>query len=285
MPHIVITGGSSGIGAAIAELYAARGADITLIARSRPRLEAVAARLRKGPGENAVHIETADVRDGLALSDAVARAEAKLGPCDVLVTSAGIVRPAAFSELPPADFDEQLSVNLIGTANAVRAVYAGMARRGQGAILMISSGAGLTGIYGYTAYCASKYAVHGFAEALRLEAKPAGIRVAVCFPPDTDTPQLANERPARPPEADAVIGAAGLWAASEVAKAAIGGLESGRFLICPGMRLRLLARFGSLAMPVLRLWFDHRVAALAGVAGSRRQSIRPPAKERRGHRR
>lgn len=278
MQHVVITGGSSGIGAAIAELYSGRGAAVTLIARSRQGLEVMAERLRDSSVGGAVHIEAADVTDGPELSDAVARAEEKLGSCDVLITSAGIVRPAVFSELSPADFEEQLRVNLVGTANAVRAVYAGMARRGRGAILMVSSGAGLAGIYGYTAYCASKYAVHGFAEALRLEAKPAGIRVAVCFPPDTDTPQLAAERLARPPEADAIIGRAGIWPASAVAETAIGGLEAGRFMICPGMRLRLLARFGSLAMPVLRLWFDRDVAA---AAGNRRKDARTALEDNR----
>jgi short-subunit dehydrogenase len=262
MQHVIVTGGSSGIGAAIAATYSARGAKVTLIARSRARLDATASQLRQRHARSGgdVFFEVADVCDAARLSGVVVQAERRFGPCDVLVTSAGIVQPASFSTLSPAEFDAQIGVNVTGTANAVRAVYPGMEHRGSGAILMISSGAALIGIYGYSAYCASKYAVHGFAEALRVEAKAAGIRVAVCFPPDTDTPQLAAERLLRPPEAAAVIGRAGLWSADRIAETAVQKFEAGHFMICPGLRLRLLARFGSLAMPVLRMWSDRKVA-------------------------
>lgn len=254
-----MTGGSSGIGAAIAEFYAARGANVSLIARSAAGLETRRAALQSAFGGR-FRAEPADVRDARALSSAVARCEAGLGPCDVLVASAGIVEPAPFEALAADRFAAQIETNLIGAANAVRAVYGGMRARGRGRILLVGSGAGLVGIFGYTAYCASKFGLAGFAEALRQEAKPAGISVSICFPPDTDTPQWAAEAPLRPEEAHAVIGRGAAMHAGAVAKAAVEGAEKGRFAIYPDPRTALLARTRSLAAPFLDRWFDLRVA-------------------------
>ena len=125
---------------------------------------------------------------------------------------------------------------------------------------MLGSGAGLIGIFGYTAYCASKYAVAGFAEALRAEARPFGITVSICFPPDTETPQLIAERLLRPPEAEATIRSGGLWSADAVARAALAGLDRKQFAIYPGAKMKMLGMFGSVAMPFLRPWFDRRIA-------------------------
>lgn len=267
MAHVIITGGSSGIGAALAEACAARGDDVSLIARSQAALQAVRGDLetRFGKSGRRFHAEMADAGYGPAIAGAIAACETALGPCDTLVTSAGIVIPGRFEALSAEAFENQMRTNLFGTVNAVRAVYAGMKTRQRGKILMLGSGAGLIGIYGYTAYCASKYAVAGFAEALRAEARPHGITVSICFPPDTETPQLAAERPLRPVEAQATIGAGGLWPAPTVARAALAGLDRGRFAIYPGMQMKMLGLFGSVAMPFLRPWFDRKIAAVRRI--------------------
>ncbi len=267
MAHTIITGGSSGIGAALAEASAARGNDVSLIARSELPLQKLRDELAARFGGRRFHIEAADAGDGASIRAAIQRCEAALGPCDTLVTSAGIVIPGTFEALPSEAFESQIRTNLFGTVNAVRAVYAGMRERRRGKILMLGSSAGLIGIYGYTAYCASKYAVAGFAEALRAEARPFGVAVSICFPPDTETPQLQAELPLRPKEAQATIGAAGVWTANAIASAALSGLERGRFAIYPGAQLKLLGVFGSVAMPVLRLWFDRKIAAARKTSG------------------
>ncbi|MFI0843550.1 SDR family oxidoreductase [Mesorhizobium sp. IMUNJ 23232] len=262
MAHVIITGGSSGIGAALAEASAAKGDDVSLIARSETALQTGLGDLERRFGKSGrrFHAEMADTGDGPAVANAIAACETALGPCDTLITSAGIVIPGRFEELSAEAFESQLRTNLFGTVNAVRAVYAGMRERRRGKILMLGSGAGLIGVYGYTAYCASKYAVAGFAEALRAEARPHGITVSICFPPDTETPQLAAERPLRPAEAHATIGAGGLWPAPAVARVALAGLDRGRFAIYPGMQMKMLGLFGSVAMPLLRPWFDRKIA-------------------------
>jgi len=270
MAHVIITGGSSGIGAALARRCAGRGDAVSLIARSPEPLRRLQHELSEQAGRvGQVTAEAADVADAAAVTAAIGRCEAASGPCDLLITSAGIVLPARFDEQKPADFEAQIRTNLLGTVNTVRAVYAGMRARRRGRILLIGSGAGLIGIYGYTAYCASKAALLGFAEALRLEARPLGIGVSICLPPDTETSQLAAELRQRPDEARAIIGNGRPMTAEQVAAAALAGAERGRFTIYPGAQMRMLGLFGSLAKPLLRAWHDRRIAALGRLPGKR----------------
>lgn len=262
MAHVIITGGTSGIGAALAHACARRGDSVSLIARSEAALMAMKATLLAQARGEERHIYTAsaDVGDAAAVEEAIRTCEAALGPCDTMITSAGIVAPGLFETQPADVFEQQIRINFLGSVRAIRAVYAGMKTRRKGQILMIGSGAGLIGIYGYTAYCASKYAIAGFAEALRAEARPHGITVSVCFPPDTETPQLRGELPLRPAEAHATIGNGRIWSAEDVARAALAGVAGNRFAIFPGMQMKLLGTFGSIAMPFLRPWFDRRIA-------------------------
>lgn len=263
MAHVIITGGSSGIGAALALACFQRGDDVSLIARGTAQLRAMQETLQHREGKTGkIFIQSGDVADAQSIETAVAACEAAFGPCDLLATSAGIVAPSRFEDQNVNDFNAQILTNLIGTANAVRAVYHGMKNRRQGRILMIGSGAGLIGLYGYTAYCASKFGVLGFAEALRAEARPLGIAVSICFPPDTQTPQLAAELDLRPIEAAAIMPSGGVWAAADVARVALAGVERGRFAIYPGAQMKLLGRFGSLALPILRSWSDRRIAGV-----------------------
>ncbi len=262
MAHVIITGGSSGIGAALALACLRRGDDISLIARGTAQLQATRETVLASAGQaGAVFVMSGDVADARSIETAIAACEAALGPCDLLATSAGIVSPSRFEDQTINDFNAQILTNLIGTSNAARAVYHGMKNRRRGRILMIGSGAGLIGLYGYAAYCASKYGVLGFAEALRAEAKPLGIAVSICFPPDTQTPQLAAELKRRPMEAAAVMQSGGVWTAADVARVALSGLERGRFAIYPGAQMQLLGRFGSLALPILRSWSDRKIAS------------------------
>ncbi|WP_457582249.1 SDR family oxidoreductase [Ensifer canadensis] len=270
MTHVIITGGSSGIGLAIASIYASRGARLSLIARSAEILKRAQDELAsKSATAGNIRVETADVAKEEEVIAAIHRCEAEFGPCDILVTSAGIVEPGRFDELATANFQRQMETNFSGTVHAVRAVYAGMKRRGHGQIMMISSGAGLLGIHGYSAYCASKFALHGFAQALRSEARAHGINVSICFPPDTQTPQFERELAFRPPEAAAVMGTVSPWPAESVARKVITGIERGRFEVYFGMTLFLLGRFGPAVRPLLNWWFDRAIARSSGGVSKR----------------
>jgi NAD(P)-dependent dehydrogenase (short-subunit alcohol dehydrogenase family) len=265
MQHVIITGGSSGIGLAVARIYARRGARLSLIARGRQALEAAELELR-ALGAPAVHLAFPDVSDEAAIQAAVADCETVLGPCDILVSSAGMVDPGRFETQSREMFDRQVAVNLFGTVAPVRAVYPGMMARRAGRIMIISSGAGLIGIPGYSAYCTSKFALRGFAEALRFEAKPFGVAVSICFPPDTETPQLERERLVRPREAEAIMGRVTPWSAEAVATRLVRALDRGRFEVFFGLTLYLLGKGGPLVRPILHWWFD-RAIKTAGRGG------------------
>ncbi|OCP05043.1 MULTISPECIES: SDR family oxidoreductase [unclassified Ensifer] len=273
MTHVIITGGSSGIGHAVASIYVARGARVSLIARSRDHLAHAQTDLAasKGMSVDNIRIEAADVARESEVAAAIRRCETAFGPCDILVASAGIVEPGRFEELDSAAFQRQMETNFSGTVHAVRAVYDGMKRRGRGRIMMISSGAGLIGIYGYSAYSASKFALHGFAQALRSEARPHGVGVSVCFPPDTETPQLRHELATRPPEAARIMGTVRPWPADAVAKQIVRGIDRGPFEVYFGLTLYLLGRFGPAVRPLLNWWFDRAIVEDA-----------PPAEHNRG---
>lgn len=268
MNHVIITGGSSGIGEAFARLYLKRGWQVTLIARRGEGLARAKARLG---GDERIATFSADVADDEGLAEAIRQAEAAFGPCDLLIASAGIAEPGHFERLSPEVFRRQIDVNLIGVVNAVRAVYPGMIARRSGTILVVSSAAALLGIFGYTAYGASKFAVTGFAEALRAEAKPHGVRVAICFPADTETPQLVYEEKLKPDETKAITGTIAPMSADDLAGRVAAKLDAGRFAIYPSLRVALLARFGGLVRPAIHFWLDAKARRAAHARRSGRQ--------------
>ncbi len=261
--HVLITGGSSGIGLALARQAAAAGARLSLVARNSTKLAAASAAVRvETPGAPEVVTVPADVAVESDVIAAVRAAEAVHGPVDILITSAGVAHPGYFEELPTAVHERTMAVNYFGTLYAVKAVVSGMRERRRGAIVLVSSGAGLVGLFGYTAYAPSKFALRGLAESLRAELKPAGVTVTIVYPPDTDTPQLAEENRTKPLETKALTATAGLWTADAVARATLEGVRRGRFAVTPGATLTALAWFHSLIAPILRWSFD-RIAARA----------------------
>jgi 3-dehydrosphinganine reductase len=256
--HAIITGGSSGIGRATAEALARRGMTVSLVARGRERLDDAASAIRTAGGT--ARIAAVDVADRSAVVAALADLEAAGGPCDVLVTSAGIARPGYVQELDDDTYREQMEVNYFGTIHAVRAVLPTMMDRRAGSIVTVSSAAGLVGIFGYTAYTPTKFAVRGFSESLRAELRPFGIHVGCVFPPDVDTPQLDYENQFKPPETKAISGTVKPLSAATVADAIVAGIEHRRFWIVCDPTTKLLARGGGLFRGPLTSSFDKKVA-------------------------
>lgn len=253
--HALISGGSSGIGLAVARRLARQGWRLTLLAR-RPDVLAQAAAELHEQGAAAVLPLAVDVADAAACHAAVAQALAQGGAPDLTLTCAGIARPDYFEALTDADFHEAMAVNYFGTLHVLRAVLPALRARRSGHVALMSSGAGLTGIFGYAAYAPSKFAVRGLAEVLRAELKADGVGVSVVFPPDTDTPQLAQENLTKPAETRAIAGAARVMSADAVAAAILRGVERRRFVIAPGPEMGLLAPLHSLIAPLLRWQFD-----------------------------
>ena len=255
--HAVITGGSSGIGLATAAALASRGASVSLIARNPLRLREAAVSLKSRGAD--VRTAVADVSSQPAVEAAFETLTASAGPCDVLVTAAGQARPGAFLELGDEVFRRMVEVDYFGTLHAVRAVAPSMVRRRTGSIVAISSAVAVLGIYGYTAYAPAKFAVRGLMEALRDELNPAGVHVACVYPPDVDTPQLAEENRYKPAETATISGTIRPMAAEAVAAAIIRAVERERYAVYPDRSVALLAALGPLAAPFLRRLVDRRI--------------------------
>ena len=255
--HVIVTGGSSGIGLALAEQLAERGAVVSLLARGQERLDAAAERLRARKAE--VHVRSVDVTDADEVRRAVKDLEAEAGPCVALITSAGQARAGHFLEMPDDVFHTMMDVDFFGTLWAARAVAPGMVERRRGTILTVVSTAGLAGVFGYTAYGPAKYAVRGFTESLRQELAPHGIQVSAVFPPDVDTPQLAEENKHKPAETAAITGSIKPLDPKDVARDILRGLDRGKPLIFLDVTSRALSTVGGAIGPVLRWFMDGKV--------------------------
>jgi len=260
----VVTGGSSGIGLALAERMVARGDHVAILARDRDRLDGARRHLeglRQDPAQ-IIRAAAVDVAEAEALHAAIRDAEQHAGPVGILIAAAGIARPGYFASLDLEDFHQLMDTNFFGSLNAAHLVYPAMVSRGDGHIVFVASGAAFVGVFGYTAYGASKFALRGLAEALQAEASGTGVKISICYPPDTDTPQLIEASKTKPVETQAISGSGGLWSAGDVADKIIRGMDAGRFLIAPGLKMKALGRLHSLAAPALR-WHLDRVAKAA----------------------
>jgi 3-dehydrosphinganine reductase len=260
--HAIISGGSSGIGLALARKLGASGHNLSLIARRESVLKEAASEIERHfvRSDQRVVIRAADVADAKAAEAAVAAAIAELGAPDLVVTSAGIAIPGYFEEVPTAVYERTMAVNYFGTLYVLRAALPSMRARRQGRVVMISSGAALTGIFGYAAYGPSKFAVRGLAETLVAELTSDNVGVSIAYPPDTHTPQLEEEEKTKPEETKLITSVAATWSADAVADAILAGIERGAFVITPGATLTLMRFMPGLVIPALRWYCDRLVA-------------------------
>lgn len=191
--RVFITGASSGIGAALAREYAARGASLGLLARRRPLLEELAASL---PHPERHRVYAADVTDHDAVAAAAADFIAAKGGADIVIASAGISH-GTLTERPAdlAVFDAVFATNVNATVATFAPFIASMkAQQGPRRLVGIGSVAGIRGMRGAGAYCASKAAVHSYCESLRLELRASGIKVVTIAPGYIDTPMTRKNR-------------------------------------------------------------------------------------------
>jgi len=232
---VFITGGSSGIGLSTANLLAQKGAHIMIFARGEDGLEKAKNEIASNGVSNDQQFSwmQLDVSNHKDVESVMVKAVNQFGSPDVLINCAGRAYPHYFDEITFEQFDETMKVNLYGIWNSVAVLLPYMKKNG-GHIANVSSMAGFIGVFGYTDYCASKFAIVGFSEALKSELKKYGITVSVLCPPDTSTPGFEIENKTKPEETKAISASAKLMHPDDVAEMFVKGMIKGKFLIIPG---------------------------------------------------
>ena len=278
-PHALITGGSSGIGLAVARKLAASGYSLSLIARREKALKEAAADIMQHASskQQKVSIFAADVSDAKQAEAAVKGAEAQLGTPELVITSAGVAVPGYFEAIPLDVHERSMAVNYLGSLYIARAALPAMRAKRQGRLVFVSSGAAFMGIFGYSTYSPSKFALRGLAEGLRAELRADNVAVSIAYPPDTDTPMLEEENKTKPDETKLITGVVKTWRADAVADCIIRGIRHKKFAITPGLVITAMNRMPGIMLPILH-WYSDRLAdsvrkkRLAQAAGLARQS-------------
>ena len=238
--NVIITGGSSGLGKVLACRLAEQGAHLSLIARDEAKLEAVKRDLEALNPNRKTLTYSCDVADYAVVEETMAAIAGELGPPQLLINSAGIIREGHFEKLSLQDFREVMGINYYGTLHCIKAVLPYFQQQGQGRIVNIGSMGGRFGVFGYSAYCSSKFALLGLSDTLRGELKPQNVQLQVVCPPEFDSPMVDELNRYRTVENRRVVQTMPVLDVERVADAVMKGLEKKRYLIIPGRASRML---------------------------------------------
>lgn len=249
--NIIVTGGSSGIGLALTKQFIDLGANVWIIGRDKKKLEKVKSEINS----NSINIIAADVSQLEDLQNVYQNFLKDNVHIDFLINSAGVTHPGEFDELDCDIFHWMMDINYFGTVYSIKTFLPLMCSGST--IVNISSMAAILGIYGYTAYSASKYAVRGFSDSLRSEMKIKGINVSIVFPPDTKTPQLEYESQFKPKITKELSSNGGVMSAEKVAQSIINGINRKHYMIIPGFESNVIYNlsniFGKMTFPIMDL--------------------------------
>ena len=181
-PLTIVTGASSGIGAAVAVEFSRAGYPLLLVARRGDRLA--------GLGLDRALCRAVDVTDRAALAAAIAEAESVYGPADLLVNNAGVMPLGGIADQPSEEWQRAFDVNCLALLTATQLVLPGMLRRERGTVVNVSSIAGRNVYANHTVYSGTKFAVHAMTESMRREYAPRGVRFQLVSPGLVETELL-----------------------------------------------------------------------------------------------
>ncbi|MCC6849734.1 MAG: SDR family NAD(P)-dependent oxidoreductase [Deltaproteobacteria bacterium] len=233
-----VTGGASGIGLRVAEIFAERGADVAIFDLAPCAGAAQTIERARASTRQRVHTYGLDVTDPVATAEAFRDARARTGRPDVVFHAAGIGGfSRRFDEFPYERFERIIRVNLLGSRNVAAAALPLM--ESGGTLALVASLAGLVTAFGQSGYAASKHGVVGLAGVLRIECAPRGIGVCVICPPEIDTAMARADAVTRPAETAAMKLFAGSLALDPACRYMVDAMLRGRFLVIPGRRARI----------------------------------------------
>ncbi|MFA6450427.1 MAG: SDR family oxidoreductase [bacterium] len=246
--NVIITGGSSGIGEGLAKRLFKQGANIALVARDAKKLTRVKDEMLAAGGAGKVKTAaqpnvaafSCDVTDYQATIETMKRLADEFGTPDFLFNFAGILNSNYFENLPVEDFRAQMETNFFGTLHFIKAALPYMKGRKGARIINMSSVSGIMGVFGYSSYCASKFAVVGLSDSLRLELKPQGIEMHLILPPEIDTPMVDGIRETRPLENVKYTHSAGVLSVDEAIDDILSGMSRGSYAIIPGKKAEMI---------------------------------------------
>lgn len=231
---VFITGGSAGIGKAIALKLARAGASVVVCARTQSSLDEAVAELKAAGRETATFGSVAaDVTNRDVMHAAAAQAIELLGGIDIVIANTGFAECRPIADADEAHFRRLMDVNFFGHVNSVQPFLKPMSDQKSGQIVLVSSMLAVLSVWGYGGYSASKFAIRGFAEALRQEMLLHDVDVRLFLPPTTDTPGLAKENEDKPPitlEMESASSFNATHSAEKVADKLIAWMEKGNFV-------------------------------------------------------
>jgi NAD(P)-dependent dehydrogenase (short-subunit alcohol dehydrogenase family) len=236
---VFISGGGSGIGREFAHRLAQEGADIAIFNRKPAPLVIAELRQLSVRPDQQFRSYCADVSDDAGLKVAIDNAVREMGAPDLAINSAGIQIAKPFEALPSAEFNQVISINLIGSRNFAAAVLPHL--RAGTHLVFVASLASLVGTYAYAAYCASKFGVMGLASALRIELKLHNIDVSICCPGEIITPLVEEERKTLHPISAALKDFAGHQEVEVACGQMLRGIARRKFEIVDGFMPRVTA--------------------------------------------
>jgi uncharacterized oxidoreductase len=227
--RVLVTGGSSGIGLAIAHTLLAKGAKVVVTGRRQDALAAAVAELKTNGGQ--VWGVAADVSTAGGRAATLQQALGALGGLDILVNNAGGVRAGRLEAISEAEIEAMVTIDLLAPILLTRAALPALRASGDAVIVNVASGIALIGAPFYTTYAGVKAGLARFGEALRRELKGEGVHVLTAYPGSTDTPMMKSNR------AGPDLGFS-REPASDVAAAIVAGIEAGAFEVIRGGETR-----------------------------------------------
>lgn len=263
--NVFIVGGSSGIGLCIAQQLMKKGAHVHIFARRQTTLDQALVSIDQFRLNAQQHLgaSSLDVTDEASIQNAFSIAINKMSSVEIIINCAGAAKPDYYQNIDAQEFNTTITRNLIGVRNVSVCAIPHLKDNG-GQLVNTSSIAGFIGIFGYTDYCASKFAIVGFCEALQMEVKKHHIHISVLCPPDTQTPGFEQEELQKPWETRAISAGTKLRTADYVANLFLKKLTRKKPLICCGWDSQatlLLKRF----CPALLLYLMEKNIQKASV--------------------